>query len=313
MKPEETSPQTKLETVLERIARAGTESVDARHPNLDQLETPDLVAAFVEDQRNAVEAVLRAGSAISSAVDLAVPRLTRGGRLIYAGAGTSGRLAFLDAAELTPTFSWPASRALVCMAGGQRAVFQAAEGAEDDLEAGRRDVLALSPTPDDVVIGIAASGTTPYVLGAFAAAQSVGALRIGIANNADTSVLASCDVPIALETGSEVISGSTRLKAGSAQKITLNTLSSSMMVRLNKVYGNLMVDLQATNAKLIQRAIRLTTIATNASPEDARAALLACGWNVKTAIIMLKLSLDADEARARLERVQGSVRRALED
>jgi N-acetylmuramic acid 6-phosphate etherase len=309
MKPEETG----LETPLERIARAGTESVDSRYPNLDQLETPDLVTAFAEDQRNAVEAVLRAGPAISSAVDLAVPRLVRGGRLIYAGAGTSGRLAFLDAAELTPTFSWPANRALVCMAGGERAVFQAVEGAEDDLEAGRRDVLAHSPTIDDVIIGIAASGTTPYVLGAFSAAKSVGALSIGIANNADTPVLAACDVPIALETGPEVISGSTRLKAGSAQKMTLNTLSSSIMVRLNKVYGNLMVDLQATNAKLIKRAIRLTVIATDASAEEAQTALLACGWNVKTAIVMLKLNVNSDDARARLERIQGSVRLALEN
>lgn len=301
-----------LDADLERIARAGTESVDARYPNLDQLRTPDLVAALAEDQRNAVEAVVRAEQAISSAVDLAVVRLSRGGRLIYAGAGTSGRLAFLDAAELTPTFSWPASRALVCMAGGREAVFQAVEGAEDDLEAGRRDVLAFAPTMDDVIIGIAASGTTPYVLGAFAAAKSVGALSIGIANNADTPVLAACDAPIPLETGPEVISGSTRLKAGSAQKMTLNTLSSSIMVRLNKVYGNLMVDLQATNAKLVKRAIRLTVIATGSSPEEARAALEACGWKVKTAVVMLRLKLNADAARERLERVQGSVRLALE-
>lgn len=301
-----------LDANLERIAWAGTESIDSRYPNLDQLQTPDLVAAFAEDQRNAVEAVVRAGNAISSAVDQVVPRLARGGRLIYAGAGTSGRLAFLDAAELTPTFSWPASRALVCMAGGQEAVFRAVEGAEDDLEAGRRDVLARDPTPDDVIIGIAASGTTPYVLGAFDAARFVGALSIGIANNADTPVLAACDLPIALETGPEVISGSTRLKAGSAQKMTLNTLSSSIMVRLHKVYGNLMVDLQATNAKLVKRAIRLTTIAAGSSADDARTALESCGWNVKTAMVMLKLGLDANAATERLERVQGSVRLALE-
>jgi N-acetylmuramic acid 6-phosphate etherase len=166
---------------------------------------------------------------------------------------------------------------------------------------------------DDVLIGIAASGTTPYVLGALEAARSVGALSIGIANNANTPVLHACDVPIALETGPEVISGSTRLKAGSAQKMTLNTLSSSIMVRLNKVYGNLMVDLQATNAKLIKRAVRLTIIATDASADDAQAALAACGWNVKTAIVMLELDLNVDDARARLERVQGSVRFALKD
>lgn len=294
------------------MTELGTERINQATQNLDLLETAALVTTFAEDQRGAVEAVARAAPQIALAVEQAVGRLARGGRLIYAGAGTSGRLGFLDAAELTPTFSWPAERALVCMAGGKNAVFKAVEGAEDNRDAGRGDVRDLEPNANDVVIGIAASGTTPYVLGAFDAARAVGALSIGLANNPDTPVLHACDIPISLETGPEVISGSTRLKAGSAQKMALNTLSSSIMVRLHKVYGNLMVDLQATNAKLIKRAIRLTTIATGSSADDAERALQACGWHVKTAIVMLKLGVDVVIARERLERVEGSVRRALE-
>ena len=290
----------------------GTERINQTTQDLDLLNTAELVSTFAEDQRGAIEAVVRATPQIALAVEQAVERLARGGRLIYAGAGTSGRLGFLDATELTPTFSWPAERALVCMAGGKNAVFKAVEGAEDNRDAGRGDVRDLEPTANDVVIGIAASGTTPYVLGAFDAARAVGALSIGLANNPDTPVLQSCDIPIALETGPEVLSGSTRLKAGSAQKMALNTLSSSIMVRLHKVYGNLMVDLQATNTKLIKRAIRLTTIATGSSANEAEHALQTCGWHVKTAIVMLKLGVDAMTARERLERVQGSIRAALE-
>jgi N-acetylmuramic acid 6-phosphate etherase len=294
------------------MAELGTERINQATEDLDLLNTAELVSTFAEDQRSAIEAVARATPQIALAVEQAVERLARGGRLIYAGAGTSGRLGFLDATELTPTFSWPAERALVCMAGGKNAVFKAVEGAEDNRDAGRGDVRDLEPTANDVVIGIAASGTTPYVLGAFDAARAVCALSIGMANNPDTPVLQSCDIPISLETGPEVLSGSTRLKAGSAQKIALNTLSSSIMVRLHKVYGNLMVDLQATNTKLIKRAIRLTTIATGSSPDEAEGALQACGWHVKTAIVMLKLGVDASTARERLGRVEGSVRRALE-
>jgi N-acetylmuramic acid 6-phosphate etherase len=238
--------------------------------------------------------------------------MLRGGRLIYVGAGTSGRLGQLDASELPPTFSWPRERALACIAGGQEALWQAVEGAEDDFEAGRRDVLALQPTQSDVMVGIAASGTTPYPLGAFAAAREVEALTIGIANNPDTPMVVQCEVGIVLDTGPEVISGSTRLKAGTAQKIALNAFSSTLMVCLGKVYGNLMVDVQATNAKLLARAVRLTMAATGVSEDKARAALEACGYSVKTAIVMLKKGLDAEAAQALLSRVDGNVRRALE-
>ncbi len=294
------------------ITLHGTESINEKSKNLDLLETTALVKLLIADQENAVQAVFDASSQIAKAVDLAAERLAKGGRLLYAGAGTSGRLAYLDSSELTPTFGWSRERAVVAMAGGKGAVFQAAEGAEDSFEMGEQDLNALKPTQNDVLIGIAASGGTPYVLGAFQAAKKAGALCIGLANNPDTKVLEQSDLPILLDTGAEVISGSTRLKAGTAQKIALNTISSSIMVRLHKVYGNLMVDLQATNIKLVARAIRLTRLATNVTDDMAEAALSQAGWNVKTAIVMLEKNLGASEAAELLEQHQGNVRKALE-
>jgi N-acetylmuramic acid 6-phosphate etherase len=290
---------------------SSTESINEATKNLDLLEPEKLVSIFIEDQFNAVQAVKNAAPEIARAVELAVSRLELGGRLIYAGAGTSGRLAFLDAAELIPTFSWSKTRALVAMAGGSQAVFNAVEGAEDNFDQGRDDVLALEPNQNDVIIAIAASGTTPYALGALEAAKSVGALRIGISNNANAPILENSDVGILLETGAEVISGSTRLKAGTAQKIALNTFSSSVMVRLHKVYGNLMVDLQATNIKLVKRAVRLTILATQKTETEATNALESCGYHIKTAIVMLEQNLNADEAQALLEEHQGNVRVCL--
>ncbi len=289
-----------------------TESINPLTADLDLLNPLELVRVITEDQRNAVEAVLRAQEQIARAVELGALRLARGGRLLYAGAGTSGRLSYLDSSELTPTFSWPSDRARVAMAGGQSAVFKAVEGAEDDFEAGQRDVLALEPTADDVLIGIAASGSTPYVLGALEAGLKCGALRIAISNNADAPILQLADVPIVLETGAEVISGSTRLKAGTAQKIALNTLSTALMVRLHKVYGNLMIDLKATNQKLIARAVRLTILATDKSELEVRAALEACDWHIKTAIVMLKRNWGAQQARAALELHSGHIRSTLD-
>jgi N-acetylmuramic acid 6-phosphate etherase len=288
-----------------------TESINPLTADLDLLEPLDLVRVVAEDQLGAVKAVLRAQEQIAKAVELGVPRLARGGRLLYAGAGTSGRLSYLDSSELTPTFSWPNDRARVAMAGGPSAVFKAVEGAEDDRQAGQRDVLALEPTPDDIVIGIAASGSTPYVLGALQAGLERGALRIAISNNANAPILELADVAIVLETGAEVISGSTRLKAGTAQKIALNTLSTALMVRLHKVYGNLMIDVQATNQKLVARAVRLTILATNKTELEVRTALEACDWHVKTAIVMLKKDWSGQQARAALEAHSGDLRSAL--
>lgn len=289
-----------------------TEQISEVHHDLEARPTLQIAQALVDDQLHAVQAAQKAVPQIASAAELAAERMLQGGRLIYVGAGTSGRLGQLDASELPPTFSWPRERALACIAGGQEALWRAVEGAEDDLEAGKRDLLALHPTRHDVVIAIAASGTTPYPLGAVAAAKEVGALTIGLANNPETPLVKHSQIGIVLETGPEVISGSTRLKAGTAQKIALNAFSSTLMVRLGKVYGNLMVDMQATNAKLVARAMRLTVAATGASENEAKTALEACDYRVKTAIVMIKKNLDAQVAQALLNRVDGNVRRALE-
>ncbi len=298
-------------TIPSPTARLRTEQPNPEHARLDTYDTATLVDALVADQAQAAAAVRAAGADLARAVDAAAPRLQAGGRLVYVGAGTSGRLGLLDSVELNPTFSWPRERSPALLAGGERALFVAVEGAEDKADAAVADMQGLAPTANDVVLLLAASGTTPYAIAAAGAARQAGALTIGFANNAGTPLLAACEIAVTLDTGPELISGSTRLKAGTAQKIALNTFSSAVMVRLNKVYGNLMVDLRATNAKLAQRALRLTVAATGADETAARAALDACGLRVKVAIVMLKAGLDAAAAEARLDAVQGSVHRAL--
>lgn len=289
-----------------------TETPSTEHAQLDQYATPELVGALVDDQLVAVNAVRAAAPSIAKAVEAALPRIQAGGRLIYVGAGTSGRLGVLDSVELYPTFSWPNERALALLAGGADAMYMAVEGAEDDLEQGGIDLLRVAPKENDVVLLLAASGRTPYVLGALRAARAAGALTIGFANNVDAPVANEADIGITLDTGCEIISGSTRLKAGTSQKIALNTFSSALMVRLNKVYGNLMVDLKPTNAKLVQRAVRLTMIATGADEAAARAVLEQCNFHVKVAIVALTRQTSIDQARALLEQSRGSVRSALQ-
>jgi len=288
-----------------------TETPSQRHPDLDLYDSGRLVQALVDDQQAALDAVQAAVPALVAAVESALPRIAAGGRLLYAGAGTSGRLGVLDSVELTPTFSWPRERAVAMIAGGESAMFVAVEGAEDSEHQGRKDLEAVLPGPDDVLLAIAASGHTPYVLGALAAARSACCLSIGLANNPGTAVLSACDHPVLLDTGSEIISGSTRLKAGTAQKIALNTFSSALMVRLNKVYGNLMVDMKATNAKLVRRAVALTMRAAGVDEASARLALGQCDFSVKTAVVMLLKQLPAAQAASLLDRHAGSVRRAL--
>ncbi|WP_429200941.1 N-acetylmuramic acid 6-phosphate etherase [Massilia sp. UYP11] len=293
------------------MAMLNTETPSQAHAALDQYPTAELVNVFVDDQFQAVEAVRKAAPRIAAAVAAALPRMEAGGRLIYVGAGTSGRLGVLDSVELYPTFSWPHGRAVALLAGGSDAMFVAVEGAEDDAVQGGADLEGVNVGPDDVVLAIAASGGTPYVLGAIRAARAVGALTIGFANNPDAPVTQEAEIGITLDTGPEVVSGSTRLKAGTSQKIALNTFSSALMVRLNKVYGNLMVDLKATNAKLVRRAIRLTSFATGADEEAARAVLEQCGFHVKTAIVALSKQTSVEQAQALLEAARGSVRQAL--
>lgn len=288
-----------------------TETPSGKHPDLDQYGTNDLVRAFTEDQVHAANVVHAAAPQLARAVEAAVPRIAAGGRLIYVGAGTSGRLGVLDSVELFPTFSWPKDRALALIAGGRGAMYEAVEGAEDDRAQGAADLRALNPSPHDVCIALAASGSTPYVLGAIEAARAAGALTIGVANNPGAPVAEQAEIGLTIDTGSEVISGSTRLKAGTAQKIVLNTLSSAIMVRLHKVHGNLMVDLVPTNAKLYRRAVALTVRATGADEATARRTLEACGCQVKVAIVAILRKTDTTAALAALAAADGSVRRAV--
>lgn len=288
-----------------------TETPHPAHATLDLYDTPALVAALVDDQQRAVAAVQAAAPQLARAVDATALRLARGGRLVYAGAGTSGRLGVLDAVELNPTFSWPPDRAPALLAGGPGAMFLAVEGAEDDGAQGAEDLHRLGPGADDVVFAIAASGSTPFALGVLSAARAMGALTIGMANNPQTPLVTEAEIGIVLDTGPEVISGSTRLKAGTAQKIALNSFSSAVMVRLHKVYGNLMVDLRATNVKLVHRAVRLTAQAAGCAPAQAEAALRDCGYRVKLAVLMVRQGLPAATALAALDAVHGDLRRAL--
>ena len=288
-----------------------TETPAQDHASLDQYPTVELVNVLVDDQLNAINAVRAAAPRIAAAVTAALPRVEAGGRLIYVGAGTSGRLGVLDSVELYPTFSWPHERAVALLAGGLEAMFVAVEGAEDDFDQGAADLKKVIVTANDVVLLIAASGFTPYVLGALGAAREAGALTVGFANNPDAPVAKDAEIGITLDTGPEIISGSTRLKAGTSQKIALNTFSSALMVRLNKVYGNLMVDLKATNAKLVRRAIRLTVFATGADEAAAQAVLEQCGYHVKTAVVALTKQTSVEQAQALLEAAHGSVREAI--
>jgi N-acetylmuramic acid 6-phosphate etherase len=288
-----------------------TETPGSEHPELDLYPTDQLVAVLIADQLDAVKAVQAVAPQISAAVAAALPRMLQGGRLIYVGAGTSGRLGVLDGVELSPTFSWPRERAIGLIAGGQQAMFGAIEGAEDSAELGAADLAALQPQAQDVVLLLAASGSTPYVMGVTAAARSCGALTISFANNPGAPLTAHAEMGITLDTGNEIISGSTRLKAGTAQKIALNTFSSALMVRLNKVYGNLMVDFTASNIKLKRRAIHLTMLATDCDEASARSTLAQCDHHVKTAIVALLNHCNVADAKLRLSEVDGNVRQAI--
>lgn len=288
-----------------------TEAIDPAYAGLDTLPTPDLVRAFINDQLAAVNAALAASDQVAAAIDAAVPRLQAGGRLLYFGAGTSGRLALLDSVELGPTFSWPTERAVARLAGGDNAVRVAVEGAEDSESLALQDLRSLDPGECDVVISVAASGRTPYAIAVLREARRLGALTVALVNNPESIMIGLADHPILIDTGAEVIAGSTRLKAGTAQKIVLNTLSSGIMVKLEKVYGNLMVDVRATNEKLVQRAIGLTARVAEVDQSLAAEMLKACNYEVKTAIVALRCGTQVAQARACLASVSGSVRRAL--
>ncbi len=288
-----------------------TESLNPLTAEIDALDTLSLVQA-INDQDALVAGAIRAElPAIARAVDGIAIRLKQGGHLIYVGAGTSGRLGVLDASECPPTFGVSPDLVRGIIAGGDVALRAAVERAEDDPEAGATAVAGESVAEADVVVGITASGRTPFVLGAVKEARRRGALTVGLACNRPSELEAQVEVMIAPLVGPEVISGSTRLKAGTAQKMVLNMLSTAAMIRLGKTYGNLMVDLKATNAKLRVRAQRLVAQACSIESEQAEAVLAQCDYEVKTAIVMVKLGLDAAAARARLASCDGFIRVAL--
>lgn len=288
-----------------------TEAVRPELGDLDLLGTADLVAVLSAGSRRAFEAVSSAAASIATAVDAAYQRLAAGGRLIYVGAGTSGRLAVLDAAELGPTFSVPEGTVEAIIAGGDDALRHAAEGAEDDPSAGAAAVRLLDVGPGDVVIGVSASGRTPYVLGAVQDARSAGAATIGITCNEMTPLSASADIAVELVVGGEVVAGSSRLNAGTAQKIALNTISTATMVRLGKTYGNLMVDLRATNTKLRDRAVRIVRIVTGVDHDSAVAALQSTDWDTKLACLMASSGKDLATVAPALQGARGRLREAL--
>jgi N-acetylmuramic acid 6-phosphate etherase len=289
----------------------GTEIVSPRYGGIDAWEPADILEALIEGQLAAVAAVRAARRPIEKAALAMEARLREGGRLVYAGAGTSGRLAAQDGAELTPTFSWPQERVLFLLAGGEEALIQAIEGAEDKPDQGASLVRENGLGPPDVLIALAASGTTPFTLGALREAKARGALTVGIANNQGTPLLSEADHPIWLDTGPESIAGSTRMKAGTAQKATLNLLSSLVMIRLGRVYGGLMVDVQASNKKLVHRSEEMLIHLTGRPRQDVRDALAHAEGSVKLAALLLEGCTRA-EAEAALDRAAGQLRAALE-
>ncbi len=289
----------------------GTERVSRRYSGIDAWEPEEILDALMEGQLAAVAAVRAALPAVEYAAKAMQERLERGGRLVYAGAGTSGRIAVQDGAELTPTFSWPANRLLLLLAGGEQAFLRAVEDVEDSSESGAQLVRNHGLGVEDVLIAVAASGTTPFTLGCLGEAKRRGALTIGIASNADAPLLAQSEHPILLDTGPEVIAGSTRMKAGTAQKIALNLLSSLVMIRLGRVYDGLMVDLQATNSKLVRRSEDMLIRLTGRGRSDVRAALDRARGSVKVAMLLLQ-GCSSEVATAELARAGGHLRTALE-
>lgn len=303
---------TALNVTPETLAQATTEKIDPRFSDLDLMSTPDMVRVMNNAEADVPRAVSKVIDVIADAVDEIAQRLSRGGRLIYVGAGTPGRLGVLDASECPPTFSTDPEQVVGIIAGGKSALTSAIEGAEDDVDAGAKDIQAIALSEKDAVVGITASGRTPYVIGAIKEARNIGALTVGVASNENAQLSGHVDHAIEVIVGPEVIAGSTRLKAGSAQKQVLNMLSTLSMVKIGKTFGNLMVDVSATNDKLRVRAQNLVMEITGVSREEAQAALDKADNHVKTAVVCLVRQVSADEARELLAASQGFLRGALE-
>lgn len=293
------------------LATLPTEARNPASEHIDQLPTLDMLRVINDEDARVAHAVALELPKIAQAVDAIAARFDHGGRLFYIGAGTSGRLGVLDASECPPTFSVPPSLFQGIIAGGDGALRNSSEASEDSPEQGAADLAARDFTPQDALVGIAASGRTPYVLGALAHARRLGALTIALTCVPHSEMAAIADIAIAPVTGPEVLTGSTRLKAGTATKLVLNMLSTGVMIRTGAVYGNLMVNVQTTNAKLVDRAQRIIAAATGVDQPTA-AKLLNEGGTVKTAIVMHKLRLDRPAAEARLNAAKGNLTLALQ-
>lgn len=289
-----------------------TEGRNPASQNIDELSTEAMLRVINDEDKKVALAVEAIVPQIATAVDAICAAFRAGGRLIYCGAGTSGRLGILDASECPPTFGTPREQVIGLIAGGHTAILQAVENAEDNREQGAQDLKDIHFSRHDVLVGIAASGRTPYVLGALAYANELGATTVSLSCNPGSAMSQVAAIALTPVVGPEVVTGSSRMKAGTAQKLVLNMLTTGSMIRSGKVYGNLMVDVEATNQKLVQRQVNIVMQATDCDDATARAALTGCGGHCKTAILMVLADLKADEAKALLGQHQGFIRQALQ-
>lgn len=293
------------------ISKIATEQRNPNTLHIDELSTREMVRLINEEDKKVAAAVEVETEHIAAAVDVIAECLMAGGRLIYSGCGTSGRLGVLDAVECPPTYSTKPEQIVGLMAGGYPAMFQAVEGAEDDEELGVGDLKEINFGKDDVLVGIAASGRTPYVIGAMKYAKSLGAKVIGVTCCKDSQIDQLADIGIAPMPGPEVVMGSTRMKSGTAQKMVLNMLSTGAMIKMGKVYGNLMVDVKPSNQKLVDRCATIVQTATGVSREEAKQTLEQCDYRPKTAIVMIEKGVSAEEALRLLEEAKGRVALAV--
>jgi N-acetylmuramic acid 6-phosphate etherase len=288
-----------------------TEAVNPASARIDELDAAGIVAVMNAEDAEVAAAVARESAAIAHAIEIIAERFRAGGRLVYIGAGTSGRLGVLDASECPPTFGTPPEMVVGLIAGGPQALTRAVEGAEDSRELAASDLAAIGLSARDVLVGIATSGRTPYVLGGLAHARAVGAFAIGFACNDKSELESLAELMIVPRVGPEIITGSTRLKAGTATKLVLNMLTTGAMIRIGKTYGNLMVDLRATNTKLVARTRRIVAMLTGASDEEAERLVAEADGELKTAVVAKQRGVSPAEARALLAAAGGHLRRAI--
>ncbi|MBU5590515.1 N-acetylmuramic acid 6-phosphate etherase [Clostridium sp. MSJ-4] len=297
---------------IKKLEGLVTEGRNTNTMDIDKLSTLELVKKINEEDKKVAEAVAEASVEIAKAIDVITEGMKKGGRLLYMGAGTSGRLGILDASECPPTYGVDFELVQGLIAGGHTAIFKAVEGAEDSFELGEKDLKEKSINENDVICGIAASGRTPYVIGGMNYAKSIGAKVICVTMNPDSEMAKIADIPISVVVGPEVVMGSTRMKAGTAQKLVLNMLTTGTMIKLGKVYSNLMVDVQPTNEKLVTRAKRIVMMATEVSIEEAEKYLEETGYNVKLSILMIVAGVSKERGEELLKSSDGYIAKAID-